>query len=309
MNLSKRLHFVVPLLIVFLGFSCTESPTLEQAQKSKFIIEAEELQAIIQSDSVTVLDLRKPEQYALNHLPKAINIWRSEVQSESFPYPGMMGEKHLLESVFGLKGIKSNQYLVMYDDRGGCEATRLWWVLNYYGYDKMAILNGGIKAWRKIDSLTVETNQSVKTTFKLPEELRRNETLITAQELVNRSAQVLVIDTRTKSEFTGDLLKSGAQREGRIPGSVHQDWMVGVDSISHKFKPIKELDSIYSRIIDSTYTDLVTYCHSGVRSAHTFFILTELLGYENVRNFDGSWVEWTYLNLPVAVGSTHQISN
>lgn len=304
MSWNKCTCIITLIALVFPG--CKESTKQGPVPLSKFIIEAEELKKIIEHDSIMVLDLRKPEQFAAGHIPTSINIWRSEIQSDSFPYMGMIGEKHLLESVLGSKGIPSKQFLVMYDDKGACEAARLWWMLNYYGYDKMAILNGGLSAWEKVGSLTNEVNQRAKVTFKLPNTIR-HETLIKAEDLMKAHKLVTLIDTRTESEFSGEELKSGALLRGRIPGSIHQDWMSAVDPVSNKFKSISALDSIYTTIIDSTDASVVIYCHSGVRSAHTFFVLSELLGYENVRNFDGSWVEWTHLDLPVERDSVEVI--
>lgn len=284
-------------------FNCEDTSRSEHIRINKFIIEVEELVEIIHDDSVIVLDLRKPDQFRTNHIPNAINIWRSEIQSDSFPYQGMLAEKHLLESVFGSKGIKNDQFLIMYDDKGSCEATRLWWMLNYYGYEKMAILNGGITAWNEVDSLTARVKQYPKATFKLPD-IVRPETIVKAAKLVDMRDSVTLLDTRTKSEFTGEVLKSGAMLRGRIPGSKHIDWIDAVDPITNKFRSIDELDSLYKQVVDSANSQIVTYCHSGVRSSHTFFILSELLGYTNVQNFDGSWVEWTHFDLPVEAGET-----
>ncbi|MEO9486086.1 MAG: rhodanese-like domain-containing protein [Ekhidna sp.] len=298
MSLNKNVFGIVLMTIVLLN--CKDASKSEHTRINKYVIEVEELVEIIHSDSVTILDLRKPDQFITNHIPNSINIWRNELQSDSFPYQGMLGEKHLLESVFGSKGIATGQFLVMYDDNGSCEATRLWWMLHYYGYEKMAILNGGISAWQGVDSLTMKVSHSTKCTFKLPN-INRSETLINVEDLFNLKDSLTLIDTRTKSEFTGEILKQGAILKGRIPGSNHIDWMNTVDPVTNKFRSISELDSIYKGVVDSENSRVVTYCHSGVRSSHTFFILSELLGYKDVRNFDGSWVEWTYHNLPVEV--------
>jgi thiosulfate/3-mercaptopyruvate sulfurtransferase len=98
-------------------------------------------------------------------------------------------------------------------------------------------------------------------------------------------------------------MKAGAFSNGRIPGSVHLDWMETVNQEDHRFKSVDDIASIYGALGMDEDSEIVTYCHSGVRSAHTFFVLTQLLGYKNVKNYDGSWIEWTYHNLPVEVDS------
>ena len=100
--------------------------------------------------------------------------------------------------------------------------------------------------------------------------------------------------TRTHNEYSGKRLKRGAGAAGRIKGSHWIDWSEAIDYHGdHQFKDIDELKEIYGRFIPSTEDTVVTYCHSGVRSAHTTFVLSELLGYPHVKNYDGSWTEWS----------------
>ena len=209
----------------------------------------------------------------------------------------MLADQVYVEKVLGEKGISSNQFLVLYDDRGGCEAARLWWALNYYGYSKMAILNGGPKAWEAVGSLTNKSNQPISATFKLPGIVNQH-SLARLEDMSESYAELILLDTRTNEEYSGEVLKSGATDRGRIPGSIHLEWTNAVDLQSGKFKSIDELKLLYSEVLDSN-KPIITYCHSGVRSAHTYFVLTELLGQTNVRNFDGSWVEWSFHNLPI----------
>jgi len=106
-------------------------------------------------------------------------------------------------------------------------------------------------------------------------------------------------------------LIQGAERSGRIPQSHHIDWMGAIDKTNaHKFKSIDELKYIYAPLIAVKDTPVITYCHTGVRSAHTTFVLTQLLGYTNVKNYDGSWSEWSYYeNLPIEKDSISTVLN
>ena len=121
----------------------------------------------------------------------------------------------------------------------------------------------------------------------------------------------LILDTRTIDEFTGERQKRGAMKGGRIPNSIHIDWS---DAINYegdkKLKRIIDLETIYNQLKTDKNNPVIVYCHSGVRSAHTTFVLTQLLGYKNVKNYDGSWIEWSYFDdLPFKKDSITLIKN
>jgi len=106
---------------------------------------------------------------------------------------------------------------------------------------------------------------------------------------------VFLVDARSAEEYEGQLQKAGAKKAGRIPKSIHIDWSEAVDyGNTYTFKPISELEKIYGSIGASKEDTIIVYCHSGVRSSHTSFVLTQLLDYKNVLNYDGSWIEWSY---------------
>ncbi|MEQ8906747.1 sulfurtransferase [Ekhidna sp.] len=291
-------NYISMLMVLCLGAGCNK-PVKDAGAKlpvvSKYLIEADELRSIIDQDSLILLDLQRPEDFNKGHLPNAINLWRSALNNPSFKYDGMMPEREMLEAVLQNKGVSPDAFLVLYDNRGSCEATRLWWILKHYGYDRMAILNGGTQAWSQVDSLTSVTTVKPQGNFKFPEYAKAptsDNILVTDLSKMIDQNQVVVLDTRSKEEYEGLTLKQGAQWAGRIPGSIHIDWMEAVDQSTYRFKEPTELQNIYNKMLNNDLL-AVTYCHSGVRSTHTYFVLTELLGRKNVTNYDGSWVEWT----------------
>ena len=159
----------------------------------------------------------------------------------------------------------------------------------------MAILNGGTLAWSQVDSLTSAVTDRPQGDFKFTQPgiaPTSDNILVTDLSKMIYQNQVVVLDTRSKEEHEGLTLKQGAQWAGRIPGSIHIDWMEAVDQSTYRFKEPTELQNIYNKVLNNDLL-AVTYCHSGVRSTHTYFVLTELLGRKNVTNYDGSWVEWT----------------
>jgi thiosulfate/3-mercaptopyruvate sulfurtransferase len=267
---------------------------------SKHLIEVEELSNILDHDSIVVIDMRKPEEFQIGHIPNAINIWRTDIQQDTLPYEGMIASKQKIELLLGSLGVDNNDYLVIYDDKAMCNAARLWWVLDYYGFENTAILHGGIKAWQKIGKVSTEVVELDKKNFVLPQKYipTRYISLHELKNSYNDTARV-ILDTRSKEEYQGDYIKKGAFDRGRIPRSINIDWGRTVDYDEHTFKSKEELLKIYSSENIIASSKVITYCHTGVRSAHTTFVLTELLGFSHVKNFDGSWTEWSYHQLPM----------
>ncbi|MFD0862914.1 sulfurtransferase [Sungkyunkwania multivorans] len=307
-------YILIPLLL----FSC-KNDTIKQEAKDIpavvlnnrpgnyvndfHLIEAEELQRILDSDRIKIIDFRKREAYDKGHIEGAIHVYRSDIEDDSYPYKGMMATKETIERLFSKLGIRNDDTLVIYDDKGASDAARLWWVLQNYDFDAVRLLNGGLSTWRyQGGSLSVEVNAAVSSDFKLNDNpsLRyyiNKEQLI---DQVSANPETVLLDTRNRDEFSGKRRKKGAVRGGRIPNSVLIDWADAIDYHgTKKFKTFNALQKRYGTLGVPKSHPIITYCHSGVRSAHTTFVLTQLLGYENVKNYDGSWTEWSYFeNLP-----------
>ncbi|WP_394974027.1 sulfurtransferase [uncultured Croceitalea sp.] len=261
------------------------------------LVEAELLVKASELLNLKIIDFRKKESYLSGHIPDAIQIWRDDIENPTYPYKGMMAKKETIEQLFSKLGIKTSDMLVLYDDKGSCDAARLWWVLKSHGFDNIRILNGGIQAWLAAGGVTSKKVFIYeKTIFTLP--TQASKLLITKNELnmlLSSSRPPLLIDTRTYDEYTGKRQKLGAAKAGRIPKSKFLDWAETIDyENTMKFKPLNELEKLYTFFGYGKSDTIITYCHTGVRSAHTTFILTELLGYNNVKNYDGSWSEWSY---------------
>lgn len=262
------------------------------------IIEVETFLDSLNEPGLKIIDFRKLEDYKKGHIPNAIRIWRSDIEDDNYPYGGMMADKKSIEKLFSRLGINDGDTLVVYDDRGGCDAARLWWVLQNYDYPHVEILNGGLHAWVAAGgAFSMDEHVMKPTEFKLPEAsgmrfLVHHEEL---HKMVSAGKAPVLIDARTANEFSGKRQKKGSKKGGRIPTSKLVDWSRTIDYHgTHKFKPVAELEKIYGDLAKSKDKPIIVYCHTGVRSAHTTFVLTQLLGYTNVRNYDGSWSEWSH---------------
>ena len=263
------------------------------------LIEAEELITIIEEKNLKIVDFRNPENYNQGHIYGALNIWRTDVSDNSFPYTGMKADKAEIELLFSNSGIDNDDLIVVYDDKGSPDAARFWCLLKNYDFNSVKILNGGLKSWINVGGeLSTKHFSYSPTQFKLPNK-GNNNLWIDKDELIglisDESKNVLLIDTRSSEEYSGFLLKKGASKAGRIPKSIHIDWAKAIDlEGSKKFSSTEELQKIYKGLEMSAKDTVVVYCHTGYRSSLTTFVLRELMGFENVRNYDGSWVEWSY---------------
>ncbi|MFT7234251.1 MAG: thiosulfate/3-mercaptopyruvate sulfurtransferase, partial [Cyclobacteriaceae bacterium] len=225
---------------------------------------------------------------------------------------GMMASPTQIENLFSRLGIGANDTLIVYDDNGLCNAARLWWILQNYNFTNVKLFHGGLDVWKENNgSVTSEIPKIKDTVFKLTETPSMKYHISKEEMLNTLNAGVVILDTRSLDEFSGKRQKKGASKAGRIPKSIHIDWAETIDyNGSKKIKSIQELNAIYSHMNVSKEDPVIVYCHSGMRSAHTTFVLTQLLGYKNVKNYDGSWTEWSsFENLPFEKDSLTTIIN
>jgi thiosulfate/3-mercaptopyruvate sulfurtransferase len=287
MNLKNSFLFIVALIF----FSCN---TVEE--KEEYLIDIEQFNNLSQKKNVKIIDFRKKSEFDKGHVKNAINIWRRDIEDASYPYGGMMAAKIQLETLFSNLGITNNDLLLVYDDKGLCDAARLWWVLQYYNYKNVKLLNGGLKTLESANvTMTLEPTNYPKSSFSLDNGI--NKSMFASKEQIEVAIKNYssIIDTRTTDEFLGKYIKKGAFRAGRIPNSKLIDWANAIHyDGDKKLKSTDLLQQIYGNKSYNINDTLFVYCHSGVRSAHTTFVLTQILGFKNVLNYDGSWTEWSY---------------
>ena len=308
------------LLLFFVLSACKDGKATETKKqiataitvKVNYLIEVDEFKNIAHQPHIKIIDFRKKEAYNKEHIKDALQIWRTDIENASYPFEGMMASGTQIETLFSSLGITTNDTLIIYDDNGLCDAARLWWLLQNYDFTNVKLLHGGLNAWKAAKGLVSTENPEVqKAVFKLTEtpSMKYYASKKEMQDALNTNA--VILDTRTLDEFSGKKQKKGATKAGRIPNSIHIEWVQAInDHGDKKIKSLEDLETIYSQLDITKDAPVIVYCHSGVRAAHTTFVLTQLLDYKNVKNYDGSWTEWSYYNdLPFKKDSLTQIKN
>jgi len=236
--------------------------------------------------------------YETGHIPGAVKIdWVTDLND---PLVRDYVDRARFERLLRAKGISNDTTVVFYGDKNNWWATYAFWVFTLFGVENLKILDGGRLRWADEGrELVTEVPQYPQGNITVRE---RDDSRIRAfraevEQHVKRSGKL--VDVRSPEEYRGERLhmpeypNEGALRGGHIPGAKSIPWGRAVTTETHTFKPAAELRTIYEGENGLQKTDdVVAYCRIGERSSHTWFVLTYLLGFKNVRNYDGSWTEW-----------------
>lgn len=232
---------------------------------------------------------RSPDEYAAGHLPGAIYLNRQEYFQTVAGTPGMFAGVEVVAEALRQIGVNNDSVIVVYDPGHGLWATRLFWTLEVLGHENVAVLNGGYEKW--VAEQRSLSTQAPETSLGSFEPSFRADLVISGEDLAANLDEITVVDTRSRGEFDGTDAR--ADRGGHIPGAVHVDWVMNnTGETVNTFLPVEELSEFYAaELVGDPDGRIVTHCQTGVRGAHTYFVL-RLLGYEDVALYDGSWVEW-----------------
>ena len=249
-----------------------------------------------------------PDLYDEGHIPGAVKLhWKLDLQD---PIERDIVDKATFERVLGERGIGNDTTVVLYGDKNNWFAAYAYWYLKVYGHVDVRILDGGRQKW--IDEGRALTTDAPSPAAKSYSAKERDESIRAyrdqVREWLGKSDRALV-DVRSPGEYAGDLIappgyeQEGAQRAGHIPSAASIPWASAVRD-DGTFKTADELSSLYGGKGITPDKQVTAYCRIGERSAHTWFVLRELLGYEDVKNYDGSWTEWGNLvDVPIEKGA------
>jgi thiosulfate/3-mercaptopyruvate sulfurtransferase len=250
----------------------------------------------LEDDSIRIVEVdENPALYAEAHIPGAIGFdWKNDLQDQvkrDFLGPEEFGR------LFGERGISNDHTVVLYGDRNNWFAAYTYWYFSYYGHDKVRLINGPREKWisEGRDTTTeVPSHPAAEfTANKGDDKIRAFRDDV--QKAIDKDTSL--VDVRSPQEYSGELIamagyeQEGAQRSGHIPGAASVPWAQAVQE-DGTFKSADELRELYESkgVIDGN--PIIAYCRIGERSAHTWFVLSELLGEKKVKNYDGSWTEW-----------------
>ena len=234
--------------------------------------------------------------YAQGHIPGAVG-WNWQTQLQDNIRRDLI-DKVALEKLLGQSGISNDTTILLYGDNNNWFAAYALWQLKYYGHKDVRLINGGRKKW--VEEKRPLTTDAAKVTPATYHASAPDESIRARKEdvfaILDKKKKGDLVDVRSVDEFTGKILAppgltETAQRAGHIPDAVNVPWAQAANE-DGTFKSADALQQLYGGKGVSGANDVIAYCRIGERSSHTWFVLKYLLGYGNVKNYDGSWTEW-----------------
>ncbi len=254
----------------------------------------------LQDPHIRILDVDEDtDAFLRGHIPGAVGVhWRDDLQA---PVARDFIDPRAFAALMDRFGITPETTVVLYGGNKNWFAAYAYWYFRYYSHERVQLLDGGRRKWEAEGRpLVTEATRPIPSKgYPIPvgnDEIRAYRDQV-AKDYVGRPGTGLV-DVRSPEEYSGariapdHLPSEGAQRGGHIPGARNIPWSKAVDAELETFLDFDRLSSIYQAEGLTADKEIVAYCRIGERSAHTWFVLSELLGYPRVRNYDGSWTEW-----------------
>jgi thiosulfate/3-mercaptopyruvate sulfurtransferase len=272
------------------------------------LVEPAWLQEHLDDEAIRIVEVdENPALYAEAHIPGAIGFdWQKDLQDQvkrDFLGPDEFGR------LFGAHGISNDHLIVLYGDRNNWFAAYTYWYLKYYGHDNVKLLNGPRERWIAEGRPTTTDAPSPPAATFVAQPGDATIRALRDEVMAALGDGKKLVDVRSPQEYSGELIampgyeQEGAQRGGHIPGAASVPWAQAVRE-DGTFKSADELRELYGGKGVLTGDPIIAYCRIGERSAHTWFVLHELLGREDVRNYDGSWTEWGNLvGVPIEKGA------
>jgi thiosulfate/3-mercaptopyruvate sulfurtransferase len=261
------------------------------------LVDADWVQAHLNDPKVRLLEVDVDTKgYDQGHITGAVGLnWQTQLQEGIVREP--LTKEHL-EALLSAAGVSNDTTVILYGDNNNWFAAWALWLFKYYGHQDVRLLNGGRVKWLADKrEITTEVPSYASTEYKA-QEPNAGIRIFRDQILTSLGKEgFTLVDVRAPAEYNGELLapanlpQEGAQRGGHIPGAKNVPWAQAVKE-DGTFKSADDLRALYASKGVTPEKDVVAYCRIGERSAHTWFVLTQLLGYNNVRNYDGSWTEW-----------------
>ncbi len=276
--------------------------------RSDVLVDADWVEAHLGDPGVVLVEVDEDTSaYDKGHIANAVKVdWKKDLQD---PVRRDFVDRHGFEELLSARGIANDDLVILYGGNNNWFAAYAYWYFRLYGHDKVKLLDGGRKKW-ELDSrdLVTEVPGRARTSYQAQEQ----DTTLRAfrDEVVAAIGQRNLVDVRSPDEFSGKLLapahlpQEQAQRAGHIPTAKNVPWSKAAND-DGTFKDDDDLRKLYDDEAGLDFgKDTIAYCRIGERSAHTWFVLHELLGQANVKNYDGSWTEYgSLVGVPIELGA------
>ena len=278
-------------MMMLLAVALAAQSSGSEYARPELVVETAWLTEHLDDAAVRVVDMRRGG-YPEGHIPGAVFLENDAIRIADRP-PTFLPTPQEFESLMTRLGIGSSTRVIAYDDRGGIYATRLWWILNYYGHGDVAVLNGGWTKW-SAEGRSISTEAPAARAVS-PFRVRPGTTKVaTADDVkaaINRPG-TKIVDARTQAEIEGKDLR-GIKHGGYIESSVPVYWEDTLDFVLKTFKSADAIRDLYRSRGITPDDEVLTYCQVGMRASHDLFTLA-LIGHDlgKLRNYYGSWEEW-----------------
>ena len=255
------------------------------------LVDTEWLQSRLSDPSVRIVEVGgNAEAYDEGHIPGSVFLPMGRLANPDEPIRNMIATRAQVSEALSSVGVEQDETIVLLDRQSNLQAARAFWALSYYRHPEIRLYDGGVPKWTADGGAL--TSESVEVAASSYEAAPPDEAFQTTWQYVvehTDDPETLMCDVRSPDEHLGRDVR--AERGGHIPGSVNLEWTVAIEQ-DGTFKSVQDLSALYAAAGFTPDKQIITYCQSGVRGAHTWFVLSELLGYPMVRNYDGSWAEY-----------------
>jgi thiosulfate/3-mercaptopyruvate sulfurtransferase len=284
-----RLSFAVIVVLIL----AAPAAWAKSAYARDLLISTDEYVVLQKQSKVVLIDGEAQATYQRGHIPGAVNLpiaLLTNIESRrKNGYPITVADA---EKVLGGAGIDNDTLVVIYGDSGGKAAAGLRFALDFFGHEKMKVLDGGFRKWVKEGRpVTQDVPAVAKKIYTAKAHPEKVVTLAWLKKNL-RKKNVVVVDARSLNEYIGQLVPEGTSRGGHIPGARHLEW-TKLGGELETFKSAAEMRKILAQNGITKDTEVITYCNPGIGRSSFLSMALELAGYENVKTYSGSWEEWS----------------
>ncbi|MCP4040563.1 MAG: sulfurtransferase [Gammaproteobacteria bacterium] len=263
------------------------------AYESDLLISTDELGKLQKQPNVVLLDGDAPATYQRGHIPGAVNLpitlFANIKSRRKNGYPVTVADA---EKLLGEAGMDKDTLAVIYGNGAGKATAGLWFALDFFGHKKIKVLNGGFRKWVKEGrAVTQDVPKMVKKKYVASAQPKKVVTLKWMKKNM-RKKNVTVLDARSLNEYIGQTVPDVASRGGHVPGARHLRWSK-LSGDLETFKPVDEMRKILNKHGITRDTEIITYCNTGIGRSSYLSMALEMAGYDNVKEYTGSWEEWS----------------